>query len=57
MLEIGTDGIEGRYFDSMLVAKPGYYDEYEPVVWPSEGSNEPTTTVVRAEDDGQGSLF
>ena len=57
MLEVGMDGVQGRYFDSMLVANPGYYDEYVREVWPSEGVWESMTTLVRTEDDGQSSLF
>ena len=61
LLAFGRDVLsneaDGRYFDWMLVAKPGYYDEYEPEVWPSGKLDDSMVTDPSEVDDGQGSLF
>jgi hypothetical protein len=57
MLEVGSDGAEGLYFDSMLIAVPGYYDEYEPEVWPSAEVRKVGKPALHVGDDGQESLF
>jgi hypothetical protein len=58
MAEADGDGIEGRYFESMLVARPGYYDEYERAVWSSGGVEESIAPAVSPSGDGvQDALF
>jgi hypothetical protein len=56
MLEVGTDGIEGRYFASMLMAKPGYYEAYERRMWPS-GAEGRVVPAELTKGDVQDTLF
>lgn len=56
-LEVGSDGVEGRYFASALIARPGYYDEYERAMWPSVGIEEPSLPVTQTRDGDQDALF
>jgi hypothetical protein len=57
MLDDGSVDARGRYFESVLVAKPGYGDRYERAVWPSGEVGASKVDDVRVVDDGQGSLF
>lgn len=54
-----ADGLDdnGRYFESLLMARPGYGDRYERSVWPSGELAAPVVGDVRVMDPDQGSLF